>query len=518
MHLPEGVDYGYKGGIPGLYDEKGRLIKKAEDLTPQQLSDFERDYKRRRGSAQINVDKQVQQIEKKSQEEARNKRKPGQPAPVPGPGRQPAPPAAPAPTSTKPAPAPVRQPAPQASPVAQYMKAAAAARKSGDPAEMARVRDMGMKIWSSTPANQKLAAAAAERERIRGTAQTDNPLMKDMRSRLPLTPSVQAPAVKDLGLGQQSLSQNPNAAIAATPKPRPTPQQITTAYKTPQQVAPVKPTGASDMSTQATKIAPKTDQYKKDAKPLLKQSYEYDAYDLVLEYLISEGYVDTQSEAEFLMSYMDAECIHNIVEQNEFITERIGSLLKLLPKKNLVLGKVLKKLGLPVAAGAATVAVMRPDLTKKVIDNIKGTTQNAKQSAIDNLDKLRNMMPDLSADDKDKDKDKDKEDKDKDKGKGEPSTSGGMSPLASPPPEVVSPARIARQYNRIRSDEIRTGDNSSTSSRYLSRELSRLQKNNEAYDIVLDYLLSEGHADTVDEAHYVMLQMDAEYIQNIVNG
>ena len=38
----------------------------------------------------------------------------------------------------------------------------------------------------------------------------------------------------------------------------------------------------------------------------------------------------------------------------------------------------------------------------------------------------------------------------------------------------------------------------------------------EAYDLVLDYLLSEGHADTVDEAHYVMMQMDAEYIQSIV--
>ena len=38
----------------------------------------------------------------------------------------------------------------------------------------------------------------------------------------------------------------------------------------------------------------------------------------------------------------------------------------------------------------------------------------------------------------------------------------------------------------------------------------------EAYDIVLDYLISEGHAETVEEAHYVMMQMDAEYIQSIV--
>ena len=63
---------------------------------------------------------------------------------------------------------------------ADYMKAAAAARKSGDPAEMAKVRDMGLEIWKK--ANPKLAAAQAERERVRGTAQTDNPLMKDFRS------------------------------------------------------------------------------------------------------------------------------------------------------------------------------------------------------------------------------------------------------------------------------------------------------------------------------------------------
>ena len=40
----------------------------------------------------------------------------------------------------------------------------------------------------------------------------------------------------------------------------------------------------------------------------------------------------------------------------------------------------------------------------------------------------------------------------------------------------------------------------------------------EAYDVVLDYLLSEGHADTVEEAHYVMLQMTSEHVQDIVEG
>ena len=37
----------------------------------------------------------------------------------------------------------------------------------------------------------------------------------------------------------------------------------------------------------------------------------------------------------------------------------------------------------------------------------------------------------------------------------------------------------------------------------------------EAYDVVLDYLLS-GHVDTVEEAHYVMLQMTSEHVQEVV--
>ena len=39
----------------------------------------------------------------------------------------------------------------------------------------------------------------------------------------------------------------------------------------------------------------------------------------------------------------------------------------------------------------------------------------------------------------------------------------------------------------------------------------------EPYDLVLDYVLSEGHADTVEEAHYVMTQMDEEAIKAIIN-
>ena len=42
-----------------------------------------------------------------------------------------------------------------------------------------------------------------------------------------------------------------------------------------------------------------------------------------------------------------------------------------------------------------------------------------------------------------------------------------------------------------------------------------LKNSYEPYDLVLDYVLSEGHADNIEEAHYVMMQMDEETIQTI---
>jgi len=40
----------------------------------------------------------------------------------------------------------------------------------------------------------------------------------------------------------------------------------------------------------------------------------------------------------------------------------------------------------------------------------------------------------------------------------------------------------------------------------------------DVYDIVLEYLMNDGHASTTEEAHYVMTQMDAESIQSIIEN
>ena len=62
--------------------------------------------------------------------------------------------------------------------------------------------------------------------------------------------------------------------------------------------------------------------------------------------------------------------------------------------------------------------------------------------------------------------------------------------------------------------------NSQTTKKYNLKQIKLgkpiIKSHYEPYDLVLDYVLSEGHAETVEEAHYVMTQMDADTIQGIV--
>jgi hypothetical protein len=43
-----------------------------------------------------------------------------------------------------------------------------------------------------------------------------------------------------------------------------------------------------------------------------------------------------------------------------------------------------------------------------------------------------------------------------------------------------------------------------------------VEESYDSYDIVLDYLFENGHVDTLEEAHYIMLEMDTETIQSIL--
>ena len=100
--------------------------------------------------------------------------------------------------------------------------------------------------------------------------------------------------------------------------------------------------------------------YKKN----IKSSYEYDAYDLVLEYLLSTEQVATIEEANYVMTEMDGKTINDIVKEvTQSLEEGIGS-VRILP----ALGKL--------AVGAGVVKGISSYLGRKAGEStIKGGQQ-----------------------------------------------------------------------------------------------------------------------------------------------
>jgi hypothetical protein len=135
-----------------------------------------------------------------------------------------------------------------------------------------------MSVWAK--ANPTLATALAEKERIRGTAQTNNPLMKDFISKLPLnSPSIQASEVANLGKGFQGLSENKNAFIGVKPlildKKETKPSETKTTPSTSQPITPLisdKKQTEGSVKSSGTSPTPPTSSTPSTSQPISKPS------------------------------------------------------------------------------------------------------------------------------------------------------------------------------------------------------------------------------------------------------
>jgi hypothetical protein len=196
---------------------------------------------------------------------------------------------APKPEATKPAPKPeATKPAPTkpapgtikpSDQVSKYMAAASAARQSKDPAQMAKVRDMGMEIWKAKY-KDTLAKKVSPTGQQLGTGQSD--MAKQAAELRALRPAPQAPGSEKPGYS------GPPTPIAPQAQSR--------------------LSGGSSYSPAATKLMSQR------TKNVLGVKEQYDAFDLVLEYLLSQGHVDTLDEALYVMMEMSAETVQHIVE------------------------------------------------------------------------------------------------------------------------------------------------------------------------------------------------------------
>ena len=78
-------------------------------------------------------------------------------------------------------------------------------------------------------------------------------------------------------------------------------------------------------------------------------------------------------------------------------------------------------------------------------------------------------------------------------------------------------ARAARQKAQAKADRVAAAkDRAASGEDRVSKLIKSVQEEVEIYDVVLEYLMSEGHADTIAEAEYIMTELDSEMIDQIV--
>jgi hypothetical protein len=202
-------------------------------------------------------------------------------------------------------------------------------------------------------ANPKLAAAYAERQRIRGTSQTDNPQIDSgMRSRMQMTPTVQSPTLqRDLGnLAPRYTSLTGNVNTSAAPRPN-TPtstaaQGVRSATSTAAQPGskidnaanqriqsiPLRqtptptPTSRGGSITLSPTFGSRTTMTTNRIRNPILSHYEYEPYDIILEYLLSKGHAEDLTEANYIMLEMDESSISNILGsyQDYLLAEEIS--------------------------------------------------------------------------------------------------------------------------------------------------------------------------------------------------
>jgi len=238
-------------------------------------------------------------------------------------------------------------------------------------------------------------------------------------------------------------------------------------------------------------------------------------------------YFQNSSDEQITNDYCNELILENrvsdrfIIEQSDIVMESIASMIGSVLGRRMVgrlfrsrigqttVGSVLKKVGLGALLAAGTTAALRPDLTNKLTRKVVGKAEDAKDNAADALrdtrQRIDQLIPDLSPPSIPDLSGKDGKGQDGTQntpsGDGSTISGSGMNPLAKPEPETISQRQIEREY------------------RYNKMKKAEIARNPmEAYDIVLDYLISGGHAETIEEAHYIMMEMNSKTIQNIIEG
>jgi len=96
-----------------------------------------------------------------------------------------------------------------------------------------------------------------------------------------------------------------------------------------------------------------------------------------------------------------------------------------------------------------------------------------------------------------------------------PTPSGGKGQIISAAGGKGGKVTVGREYEATLGGRKGTVKYDSSGKKTFTSTLSSSYEYGDAFDLVLEYLLSQGHVDTLDEALYVMMEMDSNTIYDI---
>ena len=247
--------------------------------------------------------------------------------------------------------------------------------------------------------------------------------------------------------------------------------------------------------------------YQKIYEPVEEKVDSTDAenYNALVEFIIKEEIVSTVEEADAIIAELDNELVESYLTEG-VITE---GLMDAVNRVKQGVGTAVKKVGSAAGGAINKAKEVATNVRDKVKTAVQTKVQQGRDLATGGTDKLQqgNQL---------RDKMNQKRETLKTQTSGGTGTGSGMSnDPGKTRAQLIALKNKRQQMNNPNQKQLSGAERAKQMARERLAAKESVEK--DAYTVVLEYLLDQKHAATIEEANYIMTEMDAKTIQDIVS-
>ena len=247
--------------------------------------------------------------------------------------------------------------------------------------------------------------------------------------------------------------------------------------------------------------------YQKIYEPVEEKADSTDAenYNALVEFIIKEEIVSTVEEADAIIAELDNELVESYLTEG-VITE---GLMDAVNRVKQGVGNVAKKVGTAASGAVNKAKELAGNVRDKVKTAVQTKVQQGRDLATGGTDKLQqgNQL---------RDKMNQKRETLKTQTSGGTGTGSGMS-------NDPGKTRAQIQFLKNKREKMNNPNQKQLSGAEKAKQMAKERLaakesvEKDAYTVVLEYLLDQKHAATIEEANYIMTELDTETIQGIIS-